>query len=92
MPQKLATKLLKLFTSDLFNIKFYLLQSEEKKDSKQINEEEIEANLLKRKEEEKKKTDEEKLDKLRADQIKSLPDDFELEFKQMISVFFKNKL
>lgn len=43
-----------------------------------------------RKEEEEKKRmiDEEKLDKLRADQNKGLSDDFESEYKQMINVPF----
>ena len=51
-------------------------------------EDETEMNLLKvrEKEEEKKKIDEEKLDKLRADQNKVIQEDFDIEFKQMISV------
>lgn len=66
------------------------MQSEEKKDGKQLYEDEIDINAqlkIREKEEEKKRMDEEKLDKLRADQNKVLNDNFDLQFKQMLSVF-----
>ena len=64
------------------------------KDAKTMYDEDIEANVLKLKEkkeeEEEKRMDEEKLDKLRADQNKMLITDFDSEYKQMINVNFKS--